>query len=43
MNTEFLKQFEKDIDKLSLQSVKEDIIATIENVENAETLADIDI
>lgn len=35
MKTEFLKQFYKDLDKLTLESVKNDVIDTIENVENA--------
>jgi len=35
MKTEFLKQFYKDLDKLSHQAVKDGIIRTIENVEQA--------
>jgi mRNA interferase RelE/StbE len=35
MKTEFLEKFYKDLDKLDDQSVREDVIATIENVESA--------
>lgn len=35
MKTEFLKQFYKDLDKLKLQSVKDDVADAIENVEEA--------
>lgn len=41
MKTEFLKQFEKDLDKLLFQNIKNDIAAVIENAENAAKIADI--
>ncbi len=36
MNTVFLSQFEKDIEKIRMQSVKEDIANAIEQVEQAD-------
>ncbi|HNW88693.1 MAG TPA: type II toxin-antitoxin system RelE/ParE family toxin [Bacteroidales bacterium] len=41
MKTEFLKQFEKDLDKLVLQSIKSDVADVIENTENAAKITDI--
>jgi mRNA interferase RelE/StbE len=41
MKTEFLKQFYKDIDKLTLQNIKNDIAETIEKVEKANKTTDI--
>jgi mRNA interferase RelE/StbE len=41
LKTEFLRQFEKDLDKLTLQSIKDDISDTIENVEKANKISDI--
>lgn len=41
MKTEFLKQFFKDIDKLALQSIKDEIATTIENVEQATKISEI--
>ena len=41
MKTEFLKQFDKDLDKLSLVKVKKNIIEIIENVESAEKVTEI--
>jgi mRNA interferase RelE/StbE len=41
MKTEFLKQFYKDIDKLALQSIKDEIATTIENVEQATKISEI--
>ncbi len=35
MKVIFLSKFSKDIDKIKLQAVKDDIIATIAEVENA--------
>jgi mRNA interferase RelE/StbE len=35
MKAEFLKQFYKDLDKINLESVKNDISDAITNVENA--------
>lgn len=35
MKVKFLRQFYKDLDKLTLQSVKNDIADTVENVERA--------
>lgn len=40
MTTEFLKQFYKDLDKLS-ESIKDDVADTIENVEAATRATDI--
>lgn len=36
MNTLFLSQFEKDIEKIRMQSVKDDIANAIEQVEQAD-------
>ncbi len=36
MNTSFLSQFEKDIEKIRRQSVKDDIANAIEQIEQAE-------
>ena len=36
MNTLFLSQFEKDIEKIRMESVKDDIADAIEQVERAE-------
>ena len=41
MKTEFLKQFYKDLDKITQQSVKESIACVIENVETASRLREI--
>ena len=38
MNTLFLGQFEKDIEKIRMQSVKDDIADAIEQVEQADEL-----
>ncbi|CAN5560115.1 type II toxin-antitoxin system RelE/ParE family toxin [soil metagenome] len=38
MNTSFLSQFEKDIEKIRMQSVKDDIANAIEQVEAADGL-----
>ena len=35
MKTEFLKQFDKDAKSISVQSVRNDVIKTITNVENS--------
>lgn len=41
MKTEFLKQFEKDLDKLIILSIKNDVADVIENAENAAKITDI--
>jgi mRNA interferase RelE/StbE len=41
MKVEFLAKFDKDLDKLTSQRVKDDIISAIENVEQAQKIADI--
>lgn len=41
MKIEFLAKFDKDLDKLTSQRVKDDIISAIENVEQAQKIADI--
>jgi len=41
MKTVFLAQFGSDIEKLRLQSVKDDIAVAIEQVERAQSTADI--
>ena len=41
MKTVFLAQFDSDIEKLRLQSVKDDIAVAIEQVEQAQSTADI--
>jgi len=41
MKTVFLAQFGSDIEKLRLQSVKDDIAVAIEQVEQAQSTADI--
>ncbi len=41
MKVEFLKRFYKDLDKITLQSVKNSIADTIENVEFAESISEI--
>jgi len=35
MKTEFLKQFDKDAKNISVQSVRDDVIKAIKNVENS--------
>lgn len=41
MKVEFLAKFSKDLDRLTLQEVKDDVLTTIENVEQARKIADI--
>jgi len=41
MKTEFLKQFIKDTDKLSVQSVRNEVIKSIKNVEDSTSPAGI--
>jgi mRNA interferase RelE/StbE len=41
MKTEFLKQFYKDLNKITLQSTLNDILSSVKNVETATTLANI--
>ena len=41
MKIEFLNKFYKDLDKLNLQKVKDDVAFSIENVEQAERIRDI--
>lgn len=41
MKTEFLAKFDKDLEKIALDSVRTDILATITNVEAAEKPMDI--
>lgn len=41
MKTEFLKQFYKDLNKITLQSTLEDILMSVKNVEAATSLKDI--
>jgi mRNA interferase RelE/StbE len=41
MKTEFLKQFIRDIDKLSVQSVRNEVIKAINNVEDSASPAGI--
>jgi mRNA interferase RelE/StbE len=41
MNVVFLAQFARDIEKLRLQTIREQIAETIEVVEQAQTMADI--
>jgi mRNA interferase RelE/StbE len=41
MNTEFLRQFDRDIDKLSLPSVKKLVAEAIQNVEKASKFSEI--
>jgi mRNA interferase RelE/StbE len=41
MKTEFLKQFYKDIDKISVQSVRNDVINAIKNIEAANSPGEI--
>lgn len=41
MKTVFLKQFSNDIDKLTLQKVKNNIFNVIQNVENANKISEI--
>jgi mRNA interferase RelE/StbE len=41
MKVEFLAKFDKDLDKLTSQRVKDDIISAIENVEQAQKIAGI--
>ncbi|HET6557742.1 MAG TPA: type II toxin-antitoxin system RelE/ParE family toxin [Prolixibacteraceae bacterium] len=38
MKTEFLKQFYKDLNKITLQSTLDDIITSIKNVEEANSV-----
>ncbi len=39
MKTEFLKRFEKDIDNISLQSVREEVMKVIKNVEDSSNIS----
>jgi mRNA interferase RelE/StbE len=41
MKTEFLKQFYKDLNKITLQSTLNDILSSVKNVETATSLSDI--
>ena len=41
MNVEFLKRFSKDIDELTVKSVKSALKKVIESIENADTLTEI--
>lgn len=41
MKTEFLKQFYKDLNKITLQSTLDDIMTSIKNVEAATSLREI--
>ena len=41
MNVLFLAKFLKDIDKILIKTVKSDLLATIENVEQANKITDI--
>lgn len=41
MKTEFLKQFYKDLNKITLQSTLNDILLSVKNVETATSLASI--
>ncbi|MEZ4904329.1 MAG: type II toxin-antitoxin system RelE/ParE family toxin [Spirosomataceae bacterium] len=41
MKVEFLAKFLKDLDKLSSQAVKNDVLAAIENIEQAQKTTDI--
>ncbi|MGE5393679.1 MAG: type II toxin-antitoxin system RelE family toxin [Candidatus Saccharibacteria bacterium] len=41
MKTEFLKQFYKDLNKITLQSTLSDILSSVKNVEAATTLSNI--
>lgn len=41
MKTAFLKQFYKDINKITLKSTLDDIITSIKNVEEATSMRDI--
>ena len=41
MNTSFLSQFEKDIDRIWMQSVKDDIANAVEQVKQAEGMSSI--
>ncbi len=41
MKTEFLKQFLRDADKLSTQSVRNEVIKAIKNVEDSTSAAEI--
>ena len=41
MKTEFLKQFVRDTNKLSVQSVRNEVIKVIKNVENSASPAEI--
>jgi mRNA interferase RelE/StbE len=41
MKTEFLKQFYKDLDKLTLENIKNDVSDAIENVEKSNKITEI--
>jgi mRNA interferase RelE/StbE len=41
LKTEFLRQFDKDLDKLTLQTIKNDVADVIEKVEKANKISDI--
>lgn len=41
MKAEFLKQFYKDLNKITLQSTLDDIIASVKNVEEAASMREI--
>ena len=41
MKTSFLSQFAKDIEKIRMQSVKDDIATAIEQVEQADSLSSV--
>ena len=41
MKTSFLSQFAKDIEKIRMQSVKDDIATVIEQVEQADSLSSV--
>ena len=41
MKTEFLKRFEKDIDNITLQSVKDEVMKIIRNVEDSANISEI--
>ncbi|MFN4147618.1 MAG: type II toxin-antitoxin system RelE family toxin [Runella sp.] len=41
MKVTFLAKFSKDLDKIAIQFVKDDILTAIENVEQAKNISDI--
>jgi mRNA interferase RelE/StbE len=41
MKTEFLKQFDKDAENISVQSVRDEVTKAIKNVENADKRSEI--